>query len=191
MARVNKADGFIVGALVLGALALIASSPSKPKLSQERVNELHRLMAGQLARVAQTLGIAAPVLQANYNVNNADASGNVIRYNPRWIDAKLREHCNDGECVLSIIVGVLAHEMSHILHGDRYTSSVQHNHNIELRADRVAGWVLAKLGHASGDMQKVWREFVAMNHPTHPPAPHRIQAIVNGYERATHGSHWA
>lgn len=187
----SKYDGLLIGGLAFFAGLAFLAANSEPQLSQQRVNELHTIMQAQVNRVAWALGIAPPRLQANWKINNADASGDLIRYNPRWLDKKLRDHCNDHACVIGVIVGVVAHETSHVIHTDRYTHSQAHNHGFELRADRVAGWVLAKLGHAKEDMQKVWREFVAMNHPTHPPAQLRIDAISHGFQRFHLGCSWA
>ena len=50
----------------------------------------------------------------------------------------------------------------------------------EYYADRVAGWVMGKLGIAPNDFLVVLNSWPGSN--THPPGSHRVRKVAEGYQ---------
>ena len=191
MAKSKDTGGLLLLGAGLALFGLAVSGSSKKARPPSEDDNLHRFMLGQLQRVAFALGHSAPPLVHDPSSGAAHATGGRIHYAPAWVKAKLAEHCNSAECAQSVIAGIVAHEFAHITHGDGYSPSRQHNHTVELRADRVAGRVLGKLGHTPEDLQKVFLEFDRLGSHTHPAAHLRVAEISSGFERARAGRHWA
>ncbi len=79
-------------------------------------------------------------------------------------------------------VGVLAHEVGHLLAGD--TTSRNHGPRDEGEADEYAGYQLFRLGATLEEAQTLFRTLDETGGGTHPPRAQRLEAVARGWNRA-------
>lgn len=155
--------GLLLAAGAVGGLAA-AASPRRPTPAQQ----LHSLVLGQLRRAAALLDMKrVPPLVATPAVPNAASDGVRIYYNPSWVQQVLNAHCNDCECRITVVLGVMAHELGHHVNGDaRRLDRLPHDK--ELIADFLAGFALARAGVSAEDFGRVLYEISGYGCCTHP-----------------------
>lgn len=186
----RKNDGLVAAVIAgLGLAFLFSLARTKKDGARE---EIAKVAQGALRRVAEVLGIREPPLfLVDGGSRNAWSDGHQLGINLQWIDAEISETCDSVECALAVVLGVLGHELGHHHHGDAFSGD-QHvcglNHGRELRADRIAGWVLGKVGADRRDFERVMAK--SSWSCTHPPGPARVAAIEAGYVASTQGTHW-
>jgi hypothetical protein len=73
--------------------------------------------------------------------------------------------------------------MGHHINGDAWRRGTESLWYRELRADDVAGWVLAAVGCPTDYLECVLTELAVTGGPTHPPAATRRIAIRDGFDR--------
>lgn len=159
----------------------------------------------KVREILQTInasGIQVPnfILCKNYYVPNAYAQayriqqfdvvqiGYRIDYNPRWFGQSDVAVGNDWA-----LVGVLSHEIGHLQHflqlnrpsasnpvRDMYQAYIPQL--AELRADKFAGFTLAKMGASLDDIISVQRTLFTLHGSlTHPNSLTRLQKLFEGY----------
>ncbi len=156
-------------------------------LNQHQLDEMNSLALALLQRAAQAMGVVAPPLYYNYRAANAFSDGQAIQYNPRWLWNTIQAFCDDQECSISFALGVFAHELGHHVFGDAYCAGCD-PHLLELRADRVAGEVLAHQGVASHHFERILTSLSSRQTYTHPGGVARSYAIRRGYHSARYTS---
>jgi len=105
----------------------------------------------------------------------AQASKNVISYNPQ----QFRQLCR-VDPTGSTVVGILGHEIFHILF--KQSRNSKKTHTLELLADAGAGWILCRLGMDTKNFENFIRINSYSNTPTHPDNMRRIDAIRKGFQ---------
>lgn len=140
--------------------------------------------AGLLEQIADAMAVAAPPLAISRAVPNAQADHIGITANPDWLDANLAAVSPDPGFLRAGLIGVLAHELGHLVGGDAWAPWWVKRF-IELRADWFAGVACARLGvSAEAFAVVIWR--VAEHHGSRDPSRYpnrrdRVAAIREGY----------
>jgi hypothetical protein len=134
--------------------------------------------------IAEAMQVVAPPLRVSREVDNAAASAIEILVNPEWLHAAMRAVCSDAGCQYELAVGILAHELSHVIHGDAFAPPWD-KEAIELRADAFAGAAVARLGISPEAFSSIiWQ--IAQHHSSgpfgYPTRYDRVAAIRQGYE---------
>ncbi len=80
----------------------------------------------------------------------------------------------------SVLYGIFAHELAHHMYGDS-AAMCGHFHAMELRADCIAGQVIALVGITPDHFARAIEEISWYASDTHPAGSHRVQAICRGY----------
>lgn len=135
---------------------------------------------------AALLGVRMPKLVLLWGRDdNATTWPDRIGVSRPWLESVVRRHCDDVHCAGSILVGVAAHELAHYVMRDPGNTAVPPpvSRAIELRADFVAGWMLARLGLDAGHFGRVLQE-LATTCDTHPTWPSRVDALHMGYRHS-------
>lgn len=160
---------------VIGLLAA-ANAPSR----EERV--LRRRVRGSLATAARVLQIEVPPLAFSRRVPNAASDGWRILVNPDWATNTLLTYCDDHQCNLVVLTGVLAHELAHHVHAD--ARCPEPGDGQERRADFFAGVVLGYLGVDSDHFERVLHDLSAHAgpHPRYAPGWLRASDVREGAE---------
>ncbi len=180
----------IFGAVLLNALAPGSNAPT--------VDHTFNLVLGELDRVCRVMRLDVwPGLSVGPGEPAfvADPRGFTVLCNRGWVEDLLQRYCRSAECRAAILVGILAHEVAHLsfqhvgLPPDDL-ASCSPNQLQELRADAVAGWVLARTGFPPDYLTVVLRELSAEPSCTHPTGGLRAQAIAAGFEQALEGGDW-
>jgi len=86
-------------------------------------------------------------------------------------------------------ISVLAHEVGHHLNNDiSWYGSFKHSWTKELQADYLSGYVLYKMGASyENAISALSLTFTWMGTESHPDTPRRIDALAQGYIRASNG----
>lgn len=155
-------------ALVIGGLLLSKKSHRLTPF----IRDLYR-------RVARHFPFKAPPLVEDRSVDNAQSDGATIRVNPAWVEQALASGCDDEKCTWSFVLGVMAHELGH--HAHRVEGSTYDGHGEELRADEIAGRVLALEGVGASDFARILGHISGLGSETHPDGYTRMAAIQRGY----------
>lgn len=158
----------------LGAFVAVGDRPDVLRRARIRA-----LLETALAVASSALGVRSPPLFFHGELHNAVANHHAIWIDPEWIAELVRE-AREPMSAQVAAVGVLAHELGH--HVDPLLS---HPHagpwQKELRADRVAGRVLATIGAAPDAFLRVVERASRIATTTHPPARLRLDAVLSGY----------
>jgi hypothetical protein len=165
--------------------AYTRSSPLGSFVSEtEQADALRRarirtLLEAALATAAGALGVAVPPLFFHDELHNAVANHHAIWIDPEWVTELVRE-ARDPLSAQLAAVGVLAHELGH--HIDPLLSYPHDGPwQKELRADRIAGRVLATVGAAPDAFVRLLGRAARVATRTHPPARLRVEAVFSGY----------
>jgi hypothetical protein len=145
------------------------------------------LAVGVVANVCQTLVISQiPVFQGD--VANAcafadDLGNRIITYNPNFLNYL---YTNNQWAPIS----VLAHEVGHhyAMHSSWY-GTFMHPWTKELQSDYISGYVLFKLGCPTiqDALSAMNLMFTYTGSASHPDSPKRMDALIQGYIRASQG----
>jgi hypothetical protein len=173
-----------VGALALAFAALQNRAAVPTAAESQRVLYLYGL-------AHRALGINNPPRLQYGNVPNAayDAASNRITINIVWFREMLTKYCDDEVCALTVVTGILGHELGHSLQRQtllafRRGRPMGVSHRLELQADEYAGYVLGRIGLDSGDLEHVIQHMAGVyDTGTHPAGPARAAAIARGYWR--------
>lgn len=174
-----KKDAVIIAALATAA-GLIGFGAYK-LWKRAPVSRLEAYARALLQRAAVRLGRHAPPLVMTTYVDNAASDGFRVLVNPEWMRDILDKHCDDEACQHSVVLGVLAHEMAHHVAGDALSAAL-HPHAKELRADYLAGQVLAAEGVSANQFACVIHDIARVGTRTHPAGAVRAQTIGAGYQ---------
>jgi hypothetical protein len=150
-----------------------------------------------LDRILSVIGASKNfVLQPCDNINNAIAiSVNGVRY--ILYDKKFMNSLNGGSDWGNLFI--LAHEVGHHINGHSVDvllnsaskRSLAQRRKQELEADEFAGFILAKLGGALGDANRIIIKISKNSddsYSTHPNRNQRLKAVNNGYVSAGYES---
>ena len=111
-------------------------------------------------------------------------SKRLILYNPSFIALAKLEAGNDWA-----VKGVIAHEVAHHLNNDPLESDGSRP-DLELDADRFAGWALCKMGATLKQAQAALylSQVNVEGSSTHPPRSERLKAVEEGWRRECSGT---
>jgi hypothetical protein len=146
---------------------------------KEAENALNRIM--KLTGLPANFEIRAASIDNACAVIKCDDNGDCQRfilYNQEFME-KIKSETSSNFAELAI----LAHEIAHHLSGHTLTSAGS-SYDMELEADKFAGFILYKLGATIDDAKKAYSKLNENGSSTHPPKSARIAAISNGYYEA-------
>jgi hypothetical protein len=144
---------------------------------------LHAAARNMLESIAAVMGCQVPPLRLSRAVMNAQADGVGVTVNPDWLHTQMTSICSDVRCHHDLLVGILAHELAHLVYGDVHAPPWD-KRAIELRADQFAGMALARLGVSPDAFSTVIGQLSThySDDPTaYPDGADRIDAIESGY----------
>jgi hypothetical protein len=154
------------------------SSDVEAESALQRIMKLSGLPANFEIRAASVPNAAAFV--------DCDINGNCKRYilyNQEFME-NLKDETNSPHAEYA----VLCHEIGHHLSGHTITNSGE-NYDLELEADKFAGFMLFKLGLTIEETKKTYSNLPINGSTTHPPKDARIAALTNGwYDAKRNGS---
>ncbi len=168
-------------ALALVALGLglfVLASPRRPSAWAQRRDAV-RVFRAAVARAASSLGVVTPRVIELRGVR-ARARAGRIEVDPQWVLGVIERNCAAGtQCAIQVLVGIGAHETSHVAHGDRGLPPGPASRSQEIIADFVAGHTCIQLGLSTEDLERVIGELSRIC-GTHPTWPTRAAAIRLG-----------
>ena len=151
-------------------------------MSKERKADPSALRVTQW--IADTLG-----MEANFHVTQADFTNSPIAIayfnnGKRRItyDANLR-FTNDKGKVSFDDVATIAHEMGHLF-GGHFVSIDRTQHEQELEADRLAGFIIGKMGGTQRQASDWTNKMNQSDSPSHPARSKRKRAAIEGWKLA-------
>ncbi len=127
--------------------------------------------------IASEMGCIAPRVRVTTKILTAAAIGNEIWVNPQFIENAISSVCPDPDCQYALVVGVLAHELAHIVYGHGLAHPSQ-KHEIELDADWFGGVACARLGISS----EAFEEIIGRLSARHSQGPY---GYPSAFERCT------
>jgi hypothetical protein len=139
-------------------------------------NALQRIMG--LAGLPSNFEIRAAAVPNAAAFVDCDINGNCKRYilyNQEFME-NLKDETNSHYAEYA----VLCHEIGHHLSGHTLTNSGK-NYDMELEADKFAGFMLFKLGLTIDETKKTYSNLPTNGSSTHPPKDARIAALTNGW----------
>ena len=160
-------------------------------LDERPYPDIHLIAAARtmLSRIADAMGVPVPPVYLSLTVPYAAADGMHVLVNPFWLREQMVTVCGAITCHVALLCGILAHELSHHVHGDIFAPA-HHKHAIELRADHDAGVVLARLDVDPTVFAEVIGD-LASHHSGgpfgYPSRYERVSAIRRGYESGVLG----
>ena len=140
-----------------------------------------------LKRIMRLTGLPPNFKIRSASVNNAcavikcDDAGNCDRYilyNQEFME-RVKDQTNTNYSELAI----LAHEIAHHMAGHTLTN-IGSSYDMELEADKFAGFILFKLGASFEDAKLAYSHLSPEGSSTHPPREARIAALSNGFFEA-------
>ncbi len=180
----NAIAAVILGGFAVVGIAVVANEIDKDKhrrLSRSRrLEDIEGFARSGFLEAARVIGVEAPPLIADASVPNAQSDGYTVKYNPLFFGGLYDRHCTGEVCRRVVSIAIMAHELSHHIHGDRFSDTDRLP--LELRADRLAGWVLGKLGTPPDDMAKVIADFPKFATLTHPDRESRMASMLIGWQ---------
>ena len=113
-----------------------------------------------------------------------------VEINTVFFRQAVTTYCIDDSCSDVVVLGLIAHELGHALNRTDLLSGSMTNYEAEFEADRVAGYVLARYGFASNDLERTINALSQVATPTHPHGHDRKEAIRWGYEKGLLAERW-
>ncbi|MDP2313809.1 MAG: hypothetical protein Q8P41_12950 [Pseudomonadota bacterium] len=175
--------GIALGAVLLLKAADDAANERRRKQAAldaywtRRRQRAHEAVLGIAKRIKALANLhSLPPFVQRPGSRNAWVQHGIISYDPDWIMELLETYCSDTECNTSVVVGIIAHELGHWIHGDDCDIQT-HPWHMEYRADGWAAWVLASMGIASSHFECVLATIDRHGGPNHPPGPARARRI--------------
>lgn len=146
---------------------------------QEAEDLLEKIMS--LTGLPANFEIRAASIDNACAVIKCDNSGNCDRY--ILYSQEFMEQIKDATNTHFSEIAVLAHEIAHHLSGHTLTSG-GNNYDMELEADKFAGFMLYKLGASIEETKRSYSNLPSNGSKTHPPKTARIAAVTNGWFEA-------
>ena len=137
----------------------------------KRVMRLTGLPANFEIRAASVPNAAA-VIKCDRNGNNCNR---YILYNQEFME-KVKDETKTNYAELAI----LSHEIAHHLSGHTI-SNTGSSYDMELEADKFAGFMLYKMGASIGETKQSFSNLPIQGSSIHPPRSARIAAVTNGW----------
>lgn len=179
----------MAGSFGSGALPSASASPEAPlpslafALGAARVAGVRRSLELAVLLAATALGAPAPALIFTDAVANASATHHALLVNPAWASEAFGAFASGGAEEQGLALALMAHEMGH--HFDPWLADPGHAPWAkELRADRVAGWVLGRVRQDPSRFVAMLGALSARASSTHPPAWMRAKALLAGFREA-------
>jgi hypothetical protein len=138
--------GLLVALGALVAAGTVLALASRPTAEEATAQELLRAALKQAARA---LGVTAPSLVFVAGIKNARSTGTRIEADAAWFAEKTVGLTRIDAAAVAL--AVMGHELGHHVHGDAWRlirPPAELRRAAELAAERVAGFVLARSGHA-------------------------------------------
>lgn len=176
MAHSRSNSGGAVGLALLGGLGLLAYGAH----THQRRQQLHAFVLGQLRRASTLIGVEVPPLLASNSIPNAASDGQRVLYSPAWVEGVMARYCADGTCRTALVLATMAHEVAHHVNEDALRRDL-HPHQKELRADYVAGAVLARAELEVCDFERLLDDLSRHCTHTHPGREDRVFALRRGF----------
>jgi hypothetical protein len=142
----------------------------------EADNALKKIM--KLTGLPANFEIRAASVDNACAVIKCDDSGNCDRY--ILYNQEFMERVKDETSTSYSELAILAHEIAHHLSGHTLANTGS-SYDMELEADKFAGFMLYKLGASIGEAKKAYSSLNNNGSATHPPKSARIAAITNGW----------
>lgn len=162
--------------LVLVAAVLVVDVAARGARREHRVMPMLRAL---LRAAAGVLAVPTPRLRAAPGTRNAFAlASGEITVDPRWLEEQLLG-CGDDACRDTFSLWLMGHELAHLICGH---PTMRRDQRLELDADRLAGFVLGRLGRPPGAIGGILSAM--MNHTcsdSHACPSDRIRATWEGY----------
>jgi hypothetical protein len=139
---------------------------------------------GALQKIMRLVGLPANFEIRAASVPNAaafvdcDTNGNCKRY--ILYNQEFMENLKNETSSPHAEYAVLCHEIGHHLSGHTITNSGK-NYDLELEADKFAGFMLFKLGLTIDEAKKTYSNLPISGSTTHPPKDARMAALTNGW----------
>ena len=139
---------------------------------------------GALQKIMRLVGLPANFEIRAASVPNAaafvdcDINGNCKRY--ILYNQEFMENLKNETSSPHAEYAVLCHEIGHHLSGHTITNSGK-NYDLELEADKFAGFMLFKLGLTIDEAKKTYSNLPISGSTTHPPKDARMAALTNGW----------
>jgi hypothetical protein len=157
--------------------------------AQAQHDQVRALVMKVYDRIARAFRVRPPEIVFIYdpsNSVNAASDGQRILVNTFWFGGLLGDVCMNAACDRIVALAILAHEMTHHVHGDALVPLwFRNSHAQELRADFYAGRVLALFGAEVDALERVLDAIsrgVGPTHPTHPAFAARLRAAQAGHQ---------
>jgi hypothetical protein len=145
----------------------------------EASNALDKIM--KLTGLPANFEIKAASVDNACAVVKCDDYGNCDRY--ILYNQEFMEKIKDETQTSFSEIAILAHEIAHHLSGHTLGSTGS-SHDMELEADKYAGFILFKLGAPLKDAKLAFSTLSIEGSSTHPPRAARIAAVTNGWFEA-------
>jgi hypothetical protein len=145
----------------------------------EADNALQRIM--KLVGLPANFEIRAATVPNAAALIDCDDQGNCVRY--ILYNQEFMESINNETKTSFSEIAVLCHEIAHHLSGHTI-SNTGSSHDMELEADKFAGFMLFKLGASIEETERVFSNLSIEGSISHPPRAARIAAIKNGWYEA-------
>lgn len=179
MAKRHRGDdtgGWLFLVLGVGALGYAVHEQAKTAAA----NRAAAFVQKAVRTTCAVLGVVAPPVRlVTDGAANAFATRTEIVVNVRWIAGLLDTYCGDVACREGLALATVAHEIAHAV--DPFLFTDRSPWPRELRADRVAGRVLALVGASPHEFVRVLANLSPVPTATHPPAMVRIAAVAEGH----------
>ena len=128
-------------------------------------------------RAADLLGVSVPQLVVYRDRVGLFAADRTILVHPEWLEQQvLAVHCDNPRCRWATLLGMMAHEIAHIIHGDPPETKA-----CELRADKHSGFVLALDGVSPEHLKLVMADISCGCTASHGCDFERLACIELGY----------
>lgn len=145
----------------------------------EAENAIQRIM--RLTGLPANFEIKAASVPNACAVIKCDGSGNCDRY--ILYSQEFMESIKSTTKTHFAELAILAHEIAHHLSGHTLTSKGS-NYDMELEADKFAGFMLFKMGATIKEAKAAFITLPASGSDSHPPRSARIAAVANGWYEA-------
>lgn len=141
---------------------------------------LFRIAQHWCNRLCRILGLRPVLVRYSSAIAYAAWDGQAVLLNPGAMLMLMSRHGDEGLAHrLSVLVGVLGHELGHRLYSDH---RLPPGHGIELRADDVGGALLGWLGLPTDAFETALWD-ISPGTQTHPAGFIRMKAARAGYAR--------
>lgn len=167
--QIDKACGFDKS--MINEIVYSFDSDREAENALKRVMSLTGLPTNFKIRAA-SIPNAAAVIKCDRNGNNCNR---YILYNQEFME-RVKDETRTNYAELAI----LSHEIAHHLSGHTI-SSTGSSYDMELEADKFAGFMLYKMGASITETKQSFSNLPVNGSSSHPPKAARIAAVTNGW----------